>query len=81
MKKLLFAASIAGLAFFSTSCDKETTCECKTYEIEDDGSKTEIDSETRVVDEKDADCSQFDEYNESVVGPDTEKECEEKLFD
>lgn len=81
MKKLLFAATIAGMAFFSTSCKKETTCDCTTYEIEDDGTRTETNTERRVVDSKDADCSQFNDYDDNVIGPDTEVKCEEVLLD
>ena len=81
MKKLFFAASIASLALFSTSCKKETTCECKTYQIEDDGTKTQTNTETKVVESKDADCSQFNDYDDPVVGPTTEVKCEEKVLD
>ncbi len=82
MRKLFFAASIVSLALFSTSCKKETTCICKTYEIESDGSRTETgESTTRVVDQKDADCSQFNEFNENPIGNDTEVKCEEEVFD
>jgi hypothetical protein len=81
MKKLFLIAALAGTVLLGTSCDSETTCVCTTYDVEDDGTKTQTNEETRVIDDKDADCSQFDEYNDNTIGNDTCIECEEKVFD
>lgn len=75
-------ATVAGaLMFSSTSCSKETTCECITYEIEDDGTKTKKSEETRVIEENDADCSRFDENRDNTLTNDEKVECTEKVFD
>ncbi len=76
-------ATVAGALMFSTSsCSKETTCECTTFEIQEDGTKVKQgDTETRVVEEEDADCTRFDKYNDNTITNDTSVECEEKVFD
>ena len=82
MKKLVFAFAIAGLTIAGTSCKKETTCECQTYEYNSDGSKDPVgDKETKVVESKDADCSQFNSSVNNPIGGDRVTECEEKVFD
>ena len=82
MKKLFFATAVVTLTLLSSSCKKETTCECQTYEVQDDGSEVKQgDPTTRVVDSKDADCSQFNDYTDNPIGNDTKVECSEKVFD
>ena len=81
MKKLTPVLAILFLVL-SSACNKEITCECQSYIVDEDGTRiADGEPDMRVLDSKDADCSDLDDYQDSQIGNDRELKCTEASSD